>query len=919
LFQAQSAAFRELKESLGSLDRANKSLVLSHLSFCYAHGQGVAVDFAESFRYLELASDAGNVFCQAVRARVSAAVIGQKHEHQNTTPNMADAALRRAMSGECLRHQVDAGVFEALETQLVRTGQDNLSARIRHWMMISEAEVISCGFVVEAPGRGKIWILPGNFSGVMAAVDIGAFSLDDSENFYVHVNTTMAQFRVPWLHFIAGRGWRDVIDCAIQRNSGLLGHEITEKRLYGMLHSRYLDANTPQETDCGNLLFSATLNGRVELVKYLLASGMSAKSGDLRRAHFLHNLFKFEDETIPEIANLLVASGADVNARVGGRSIFGETLLGSLFIDSSGPPLMTNTWAGNETAVRTLLQLGADPLLRKFESEDSSSWPNSLELAVSLHLYNITDMMLENIIARGLGACREVKSVICHLAQRGDILHRWLLHGSNYVIACRKTIDVCLQHGCSFSEESEQGSIPVSQTVAMNPCLRYSLKALLDAGANPNATDTLGRTALMYAARPTWSKEDNATTTRILLSRGASTNCATNDGCTAMHLHAKNNSNLSLEVILDSGADMEAKDEEGETPLCCAAYSPLGTDALRLLLDRGADMKHFAGPNKLTPLGFAVSSGNIPGMRVLLDRDASVQPPLSQSILYTAILAFRVNSLRILLGEYGHLFSTGHLDGTQCLEDEWIPLQLATNSPECIKLLLDAGADINARNAHSKSWKRITALSQAASHGRLESAALLLTRGATPFCRGDPPLPDWSFIHDLAACPPQSHTATELLQFLRRTRRHIRAHGLLNLRSGAYGTPLESAVYHGHAALVQALVEFGASVGGCVELTPLPTMSHGLGMRFLRRLVGVANGLSNVDLLSYAKMLRGLTPRQLGQIAGRRDASVEEMDDVVTYLRSLPFFVERERLDLEGGMARQWQLDRIARQTFGEP
>jgi ankyrin repeat protein len=782
-------------------------------------------------------------------------------------------------------------------------------------MKIAEAETASCGFVIEDVTKLKVWILPGNHSGVIAAVDAGAFSLDDAEKLHVLVWTSFYSYRIPWLLYVASRGWLDLLDRAIQRNESLLTLETSEMHLYETRYSSYTEASRPGDTDPGNLLYSATLYGQVGIVKYLLAKGASATS-DMRRANYLHNLFKFEDEDIPELANLLVANGADLNMRE--TSITGEFWFNSMFVDFAGPPLIPNTWFGNEIAVRTLLQFGADPLLRTHGAGDYVGY-NALELAVSLHLYGIVDLMLENVASCGLGDRPEVKSVICHLAGRiqtgKGITHRWVLHGPDYVAACRKTIDVCLKHGCSFDLQFEVGSIPVSETVAMNPCQRYVLEALLDAGADPNTPDRWGRTALMYATRPTWSQGDNAKATRILLDHSATTDTIDNDGRTAMHSHALGNSYLSLEVLLDAGANIEAKDKEGETPLCCTAYTPLGTEALRILLDRGADM---GLRSERTPLALAVSAGNLDGMRLLLDRGASVHHLTYGTVLSVAIQAFRINILRVLLHEYRHLFDADALNGRNSPDRQFIPLQLATKSIVCLELLLDSGAEIDARNNSPLSLIRRTALSTAISLGHLDAAVFLLERGATPFCRGDPLERKWTFLHDLAAFRSQPFPPSEPFQFLRTSRRWIMNDDLLGIRNPAGHTPLESAVHHGLLPVVRALVDFGAPIDGLMEMFPVST-SQGTKKRFLRGLAETVNRLHSLDLLSYAKMLRNLTPHQQAQSGGHQDVSAEEMDEIIEYLRRQPFLAKREMDLMEGGRLRRWQLDLIAKQLFGKP
>ena len=63
-----------------------------------------------------------------------------------------------------------------------------------------------------------------------------------------------------------------------------------------------------------------------------------------------------------------------------------------------------------------------------------------------------------------------------------------------------------------------------------------SVKAMLETGANPNAQDIDGLTALMYATR-----KDKAEVVNLLLSKGADPNLRDSSGWTALMYAAKKN------------------------------------------------------------------------------------------------------------------------------------------------------------------------------------------------------------------------------------------------------------------------------------------------------------------------------------------------------------------------------------------
>lgn len=87
---------------------------------------------------------------------------------------------------------------------------------------------------------------------------------------------------------------------------------------------------------------------------------------------------------------------------------------------------------------------------------------------------------------------------------------------------------------------------------------------MLAAGANPNARDEYGDTALMIAARQNPFPEVAA----ILLQKGADVNAKDDDGWTALMLAAFANPNPGMvKVLLDAGADVSAQNAKGKSAL----------------------------------------------------------------------------------------------------------------------------------------------------------------------------------------------------------------------------------------------------------------------------------------------------------------------------------------------------------------
>ena len=123
------------------------------------------------------------------------------------------------------------------------------------------------------------------------------------------------------------------------------------------------------------------------------------------------------------------------------------------------------------------------------------------------------------------------------------------------------------------------------------------IRVICDAGADVEAKDENGRTALMNAA----SQNPNPEICRALLEFGAEVDAVNTFGFTALIVAAIQNPNVgTLSALLDAGADIEAtsKDADGATPLLFAAENNSNPEVIRLLLDAGADAKRLTREGK---------------------------------------------------------------------------------------------------------------------------------------------------------------------------------------------------------------------------------------------------------------------------------------------------------------------------------
>jgi ankyrin repeat protein len=100
------------------------------------------------------------------------------------------------------------------------------------------------------------------------------------------------------------------------------------------------------------------------------------------------------------------------------------------------------------------------------------------------------------------------------------------------------------------------------------------------------------------------STECDLTECKNLLDRGANANAADEEGCTPLIWAVLSGKSEVVELLLQKGAEVNCIDNDGQTPLHIAAITG-NLPVARLLLDRGAEVNardHFG----ITPLRSAV-------------------------------------------------------------------------------------------------------------------------------------------------------------------------------------------------------------------------------------------------------------------------------------------------------------------------
>lgn len=179
----------------------------------------------------------------------------------------------------------------------------------------------------------------------------------------------------------------------------------------------------------------------------------------------------------------------------------------------------------------------------------------------------------------------------------------------------------------------------------------------------------------------------NADMVNLLLGQGADINAKNNEGRTPLFDAAWNGKTDVVKLLCDRGADIGAKQYNlGSTALHCAAWNG-NADAVEMLLDHGANIEAREN-NGSTPFGFAIWHGKTDVAKLLLARGANIEVKYDNGNSELHKMAFHAKADMIeLLLDHGANIEAKNNNG-------YTPFGLATyyKKTDVAKLLLDRGA-----------------------------------------------------------------------------------------------------------------------------------------------------------------------------------------------------------------------------------
>ncbi|KAK3385136.1 hypothetical protein B0H63DRAFT_472415 [Podospora didyma] len=314
----------------------------------------------------------------------------------------------------------------------------------------------------------------------------------------------------------------------------------------------------------------------------------------------LHWLMSFDDKYVPEVCQRLVAGLQGKNDVVdGAASEFGYIYCAeNKFV--AGTPLMRAVARNRLTAVRALLDAGADPLA--MVRGDSAMY-----LAARLHYPDALDVLLRRVPRQSLGRASDEGSIVRSLlfwSIRGGSLDgsgtpfsRIKRHGAAWRDRARRTLEILVRLCCSEDKgDTEEDSWP--RALALAVAAQGAEEDIVEFLLGHGCMDKINEPAqvLMEPAAPCTPlnvsiASRNLPVFCLLVRNGADTHALTPEGHTmlyecARHLHSGTE---FASALIEAGVAVNKTPAGYETPFACALRNRCFKLA-EFLWDAGADV-----------------------------------------------------------------------------------------------------------------------------------------------------------------------------------------------------------------------------------------------------------------------------------------------------------------------------------------
>ena len=591
---------------------------------------------------------------------------------------------------------------------------------------------------------------------LQAIIDHGADVNAIDENSFTALSSACEERRVDAIHVLLKAGSdTNIADvhgyiCLMNAVNGYCSKEVLQA-----IMDHGADVNPADKTNYTALMLACDKR-HVDSIQALLKAGSYTNIADKNGWTCL--MYAVYGDCSKEVLQATIDHGADMNAT-----------------DKDNCTALMLACANRHVdAIHILLKAGSDTNIAKIDSQTCL-----MHAAIG----HCSSTVLQAIIDHGVEVNATDKHsrtalILACKRKHVDAIYVLLKAGTDINIA-DKTGETCLIHAAigDCSSEVLQAIIDYgadvnaidkdSRTALIWACKRKHVDAihvLLKAGSNTNIADTNGKTCLMYAVDAVCSKEVlqalidhgadvNATdknnrtaligactkrlldAIHVLLKAGSDTNIADKDGNTCLMDAVVGDCSCEvLQTIIDHGADVNAANKASHTAITIA-YSMRHVDAIHRLLKAGSDT-NIADMNGKTYLMYAVDGDcSEELLETIIDHgpDVNATDKTNCTALMLACEKRRVDAIHVLL-KAGTDTNIADKDGKTCL----MCVVYEGCSEEVLQAIIDHGADVNAA-----SKQNITPLKLASKMLNINAILLLLKAGANPIQFDETVALDW--------------------------------------------------------------------------------------------------------------------------------------------------------------------------------
>ena len=414
-------------------------------------------------------------------------------------------------------------------------------------------------------------------------------------------------------------------------------------------------------------LHSAAMVGNLDSMRLLIEKGsdVNAVDGDQQTPLHLASIGGYQD-----CIKLLMKNKADVSAR-------NEQNMTAASLAKENNHIWVDPVAGeDDTGAQAALLAAAEAR-------------NVAEIQSLLGNEPQTDEKLLSAALHSAAEKGDVDGVACLLDSGASVdarnknhttpAHTAALHGQ---LDCLKLL---IEWKADLNVKNSTGQTP-SHLAALNnqpECLRL----LAESQADIELKDDRGLTPLHAAVA-----DDNYGCALVLIENGASVNVKSRrEQNSPVHVAASKGSYECLKLLLQHGANVSARNWLKSTPLHLAAQHGF-PDCVGLLIENSADI-NAEDSNRRTPLHLASEIRDLASMQALVSRGAGVNAKDKDGFTPLLMVA------KMVLSDERRSLQSNQME------------EAKKTSLECLKLLLEHGAEVNAENSNGLSLVHILAMS----------------------------------------------------------------------------------------------------------------------------------------------------------------------------------------------------------------